>query len=459
MRGKPDPIHLVAFLLAAVCAAFYWKTGFGADMDAWRVANSGYWLQATGEYQASRRPGYPAVEAWAAMLAYLEFQSRGPGWHVPIIASAAVLGLCGLTLYRLAQAAAARSPLLVTIGFALHPFVFEASGGSFDVVLPTLLLLLALGAALRASPVRLGILLGLMIACRASLLPTALGLLAYFSMTVGRRAIAAWVIAAVIGVLAYAVPLHSFRGHLLPEPLSLRSYPLAWAVLGGYKFLGLPACVLLLGFFGRRSRAPAASVLKVFSDRCFVIVVTTVVVMFLLYPYEPAYLVAALPAALLLIDRIMTLRMRVAWTCALLLNGLIGVPGYTGDARSSTRLRPVQSGQLVALYRQRLAWMDLPDRLELQAAAGRHAYVLDDGLPVLWFFRRLEIGRGDWQPAKSDLRNFNGALHHAGRDRYFVASWDSALIRELTSSGYAISRIRLQDRAALAALRERDPIR
>jgi hypothetical protein len=194
----------------------------------------------------------------------------------------------------------------------------------------------------------------------------------------------------------------------------------------------------------KRYRNQASAALRLPSDRYFLIVAVTAVSMFLLYPYEPGYLVPALPGILILIDRSVAFRTRVALTCALVLNGLVGFPGYAGNATAPTRLALAQPGQLISLYQQRLAWTNLLEALEREAQAGQHAYVLDDALPVLWFHHRMEIAGGQWKPVSSSLTNFNGPLYDVLADRYFVSRWDTLAIRELSSRGYAKSHIKVR---------------
>jgi peptidoglycan/xylan/chitin deacetylase (PgdA/CDA1 family) len=62
------------------------------------------------------------------------------------------------------------------------------------------------------------------------------------------------------------------------------------------------------------------------------------------------------------------------------------------------------------------------------------AYVLDDGVPALWFHHRHDLLAGSWQRIEGSVGNFNGALTMPRSS--LLARWDSAAIRVATTRGW-----------------------
>lgn len=226
---------LVAALVLLTRAPFLGH-GYGVDYDSWLLAESARSIAAEGEYQASRRPGFPVVELALAPLA-----AGGP-WVLnaaTAAVSAAAAVLTGLLLAR----AGAPSALLVGLAFAGTPVVFLASVATIDYLWAWTIVLGALVAAQRGCPLPAGCLAGLAIGARATSL-LALPAVWWLAGRRGGRSLATS--AVVVAAVCYApVVLRHGPAWLLPEDLH---HPgLGWALrLGALEVWGQAGLVATL---------------------------------------------------------------------------------------------------------------------------------------------------------------------------------------------------------------------
>jgi hypothetical protein len=288
--------------------------GYGVDFDAWLLAESARSIAQTGEYVASRRPGYPVVEVLLAPLMHL-----GP-WATNG-ASALMSIACVLLLRDLLARAGARAASALALAFAVMPAVWIASVSTMDYLWGLALALGALNLADRGHGLRAGLLLGLAIGARATS-----GLFGLPMLILLRRA----------GRPMWPSALLSLTlGLGLYVPVVLR-HGFGWLVVStnghpGLAFAGRGAALGMLGEVGwvallvvgavALARRPKRNHLA----KCGGLIALMFVALYTALPYEPAYLLPAAAGLLLYLGPGLGPRVAALLPAALLISSLVGV--------------------------------------------------------------------------------------------------------------------------------------
>ena len=317
-------ILLVAALVVATRLPFL-GAGYGADPDAWRVAWAARVLATTGQYEASRFPGYPLQE----MISSLAWRG-GPLIlnGLTALLSAIGAGFFARTLRRLGS----RDDVIAALALASTPAIFLASVTAMDYAWALGLALAALDFALRGRALASGLLLGLAIGCRitsAGLIPPLALALAGASPPGARLRGVAFFAGAALGVGALAfLPVFLTYG-----PGFLRfyefGYPRALHVLknASVDLWGIPgfvaiavACGAWLLRPGQRSgesSIPGAELPGALAAACGC-GIAIYVASYLRLPIKAFYLIPAVPFTLLLLGRFLPRRAFLAVCVALI---------------------------------------------------------------------------------------------------------------------------------------------
>ncbi len=217
----PNPLVKRFGLLGLVVAVAisrlpFLGAGYGRDPDAWRVVIIARQLLETGDYEASRLPGYPVQEFTTALLV------RGGPWAVngmACVMSCVAVAAFAIWLRRLGL----KHYLLLALGFACVPVIYVNSTSGMDYVWALAFVMCAVALATGQKPLLSGICAGLAIGTRitsgAMLLPLAF-LVAANMQSWRERASAVWILgltAVAVGVLCYVPILINYGVHLLPE--------------------------------------------------------------------------------------------------------------------------------------------------------------------------------------------------------------------------------------------------
>jgi hypothetical protein len=155
--------HWFALVLIAVVVtrAPYLFLGYGADPDAWLVANSAAMLWETGAYYPSRLPGYALHEFVSAPFVAL-------GGAVASNTATLVVTLVALVVWRRLTHERAQHKRLILACLAFAPTVWQHSAETIDYVWSLLFVLLSWLAVERRRSVLAGILLGIATGFRPS---------------------------------------------------------------------------------------------------------------------------------------------------------------------------------------------------------------------------------------------------------------------------------------------------
>ena len=297
--------------LALLCAVVFLTrlpflgAGYGEHADNWRIARAARHISQTGVYEYSRAPGYPIQEYVCSW-----FWKTGPfGFNLldALFCTAAALFFALICLeYGVGDW------LLAGLALAFVPVLYVNSVSSKDFPWALAFLLAAWWCALRKKPALTGLLLGLAMGCRvtsgAAALPIALILIdGADNRAAIRRILAAGLVAALVALAAFT-PVYARYGaaffdfyaeHAFPGGLQIaaRMTLEVWGLLGA---AGV-AIALLCGLIPSAGPRPAVSTRHLLAWACMLAIY---VIAFLCLPDEAAYLIPAVPFALLLVWRV-----------------------------------------------------------------------------------------------------------------------------------------------------------
>lgn len=280
--------------------------GFGSDLDIYQSLDAGRRLLEGEGYRPSRNPGYLLYEVTSASLAGLG------GAVLSNLASALAALVALLAFRRVTRELDVPHADVLLPALALHPAFWIAATSSIDYAWALAALLLGLAALLRDRHDFAGVALGLAVGFRlASAFPAATFLVFAWVTRPSRRSgvFAAGALGALVGGALY-IPSFVHAGHTLgflqphtgPADLwTARGHVGRFVFKNVCLFWGVPACLLLLalalptlrglraGWRGARRHTLALSLA----------VVAVVELLYLRFPLEPAYLLPALPFALM----------------------------------------------------------------------------------------------------------------------------------------------------------------
>lgn len=445
------------FLVVAATRIWFLDSGFGSDADSWQMADSGYWLVHAGEYILSRRPGYPLDEFVMAALQYLEGLVRGPGWIVPNGFSSLVFALQCAFFYRLARRVGAPGALALVAAYALHPVAFDQSVGSLDFHLPILLMLWGVDRAFTRRWIHAAILFGFALAARVTFAPMVIAFVVWFgdANRSWRRALGFAAIAAAIATPFYVPILLRYRGTIPPIPLDVHPVK-AWIRLGVFETVGVGATLALAAAALTGLGSLWAGVVRRRDphDRFLVLALLIHLVVFLVKPYDGAYLLPAMPFLFILLGRHARSQLVAAFLVLLILNGLVSVPGLGRDDAGRSTLEPWSAGEMFDRLATRRMNRRVHERIARQAVAPGTVLVLGGHMPALWFHERVHlVARRRFEIVGGGIPRFNKPLYEPGRDVYYIASWEVARAVELAGRGYVVRALEGLPPSEMAAMR------
>ncbi len=314
---------LVFFLIVAVSRLPLLGGGFGSDNDSWRNAASALHMRETGHYIASRLPGFPVFEGLLVLLVPL-------GWvatNLLIALTGAVAALCFLMVARRLRI---RGAVWITVAFAFSSVLWVHTTQSMDYAVGLAFLLGAYWALLDRRHLAAGLLLALAAGCRITM--GALAAPALVMLLIRKenmRSIITFCASFAVGTAVVFIPVfitlepqrfageashHASQAHvtLAALPGTLRSG--AVYLFGKIGAFALALCLLWEVLVRVRRRIsgthasrvpdgnPEAGKAALFFEIGAILIVG---VLFLMIPYESAYLIPLFPFVLLLVGRLL----------------------------------------------------------------------------------------------------------------------------------------------------------
>ena len=335
------------------------SAGYGADPDAYRVVNAARHFVRTGDYVASRLPGYPVYEYLTALTTVSTSPVLSNGLTAVFSSVAAVFFALTLRFFEI------KHDLLLSLAFSLTPTIYVNSTATMDYMVALAFMLGSTYFVLVRRPLVAGLLLGLAIGSRitsgALLLPLSLWILQEEKGRLGfKKTARLWAAALALGGLCFLPVVHRY-GYGFFTFHDVSGYPgMAYLVRRGIvNVWGKPA---VLGFLGLVLLAPLTvgdlkGGLRRPRFRHGLMLCATLVVLysaaFLRLPQESAYLIPAVPFILLFTGLVFRSRF-VGYLCvAIMLSSFVTIGGrglaFSGPIVNDHRIRETRIGDTQAV--------------------------------------------------------------------------------------------------------------
>lgn len=329
MRGQ----FLLLFGLTLASRIPFLNNGFGVDQDACRVAIAVRQWIASGRYETSRLPGYPAYEFIVSLVIR-------QGAAMTNLISTLACGVVVSLLYWLLSRMQVRNAFLVALTFAFVPIVSISSVSTIDY-LPALAFAMAgFCLVVKDRPVSAGVMLGIAVGCRITSGGFLLAACLYWLVNSDDRY--RWRKAGVMSVLCLLVAGVCFLPVFLEHKFGMFSYYWmgypswtevvqtmtveVWGRWGGLCIIaGLVVLPFMRGGIVGLGLDPARRQLTIAS----LTVLALYLACFLKLPYEAGYLIPLIPF-LFLVAALWVRPLLLGWVCMVMLLAPFVHPGGHG---------------------------------------------------------------------------------------------------------------------------------
>jgi len=289
------------FLLAGLFSAsriFLVLQSFGSDPDAWRIANSAYDLRYSGIYHVSRFPGFPVPEIVNALV--IPF-----GW---LATNSLTLIISFISVIIFAKILSCRNEPnkgLLTFTYAFMPILWVNSANTMDYLWALAFILASWYLILIKRPLIAGIALGVAIGSR--LTSGVFGipfLLLIWTKHQRIKPIVLFLIASASSAFILYLPILYTYGltFLTGYPASIS---ISLVVTGLFRQFGALAVLFGILLMLISAKKTVRLIMTSESDTLFLLcAIAIIVLIFSLAPYETAYLIPAVPFALVLFNKV-----------------------------------------------------------------------------------------------------------------------------------------------------------
>ena len=392
------------FLLPILCvvALPLVLQGFGSDWDAWGVAQAAEKMWQSHSYHPSRLPGFPLYELLVTPIVVQL------GWVGSNLVS--LVSLVGIlyVMRALARSGHFRYPHLTTIALVFLPIVLRDATSTMDYLPGLFLLMLAYLDLVRGRPFRAAIWIGLAAGVRFTLAGYLIPAMVYVALE-GRNI---RTLAGMAGT-ALAIALVSFSPALLSPGFAFVTIPAmgakTWLLYAGYNLMdlfGLPGWLVLFGLGGRILYSGSYRKLKLADPLVafHLLVILLWLLLFLMMPHEPDYLLPALPSFFFLIDRTASRRSLLIVVVVLMSNHFVTLSPLAGESGQRKLAMSVAPGMTLgdalerrhALSYRKACNEGQPDQPTLLMYGWYYAVVDSDGWELVdeeWNIYRREDGQ------------------------------------------------------------------
>ena len=354
-------------LIVAAAGIPFLAAGYGADPDAWLVAQAASHLWHTGQYSASRLPGYPLHEIVSAPLVAL-------GGCVAANAGTLAAALFLTVMwYRLSRAWGAH-PALLFFSLICAPIILMNAATTMDYVWSLAFILAALDSARNRHTILAGVCIGIAGGFRPSNLTVVVPLFLYVEGTEGRRATIKLLAVSVLTTLVATLPImmtyegpvrwfsitRDIMSDVHPAP-NARVLDFLYRTIYALGPLATLAILIALWKGNRQLResARAKDPLVVAS----LAAVGILLIQFFALPLERAYLLPAIPFLLFLVDRVSSARQSLVVLLCIVSMNLVN-PDITVHASNRPAFSPaLREGRIAESWQERQAMMALQQKL------------------------------------------------------------------------------------------------
>lgn len=320
---KPDwkdnaILFVVVVILVFVTRLPFVDAGYGYEADSWRVANAAKEIAETGEYTASRPPGYPVQEIACSLIV-------GGGAIALNSASALLCAIAAGFFVLSVKALGFRNYFIAALALAFTPILYVCSVSSKDYPWALAFIMASMYFVILRKPLFAGILLGLGIGCRLS---SALVYPVFFLMLLKEGGIKGNLKDILkfssgtlfLGMLSYVpVALRYGLGFFEIPSVYLENPPGAdfiihgatvgvWGRIGFWAIL-LAIALVVIRLIITRSVIPVPATGRRYDTIAWIVAVCLYVALFIRLPQQSGYLIPAIPFVILLLLKYLSRRM------------------------------------------------------------------------------------------------------------------------------------------------------
>jgi hypothetical protein len=341
-RPLPFAVLALAFFAARLPFLFY---GYGTDPDSWRVALTGRYLLAHGQYFPSRLPGYPLQEFLVAPLT--------PLGSVATNLETAVASLAGVYLFgRIVLWLQLPRPALLTVAFAFTPLLIINSVSTMDYMWTLTFILGAYYALLRDRVLVAGALVGAAVGFRVPAVIAGLPL-AYLLFRQGRwrEVIPMGLLAIGVAIIARTPPLVVYGPRTFNFYDASVDYKSVARLLAkeGLGVFGAVAVLVGIALSLSRLRSFPRDLVNDPQVGAWTIMVLATLLVFFRLPHKIGYLLPLFPFGYFLLGRYLSRPALSLVVLAILAAGLIDITIHEGPLNpSSLRNAGIGKGLLLS---------------------------------------------------------------------------------------------------------------
>ena len=351
-------ILISSFVISRI---FLLNLGFGADGDAWNIANSAFDLRYLHTYHTSRAPGYPLPE-------YVNSLIIDHGW-IATNSMTMILSLISVIFFaRILKDLNVKKKGLLVLTYAFLPVLWINSTNTMDYMWALTFIVITWFFILKKQYALAGLMMGLAIGSRITSVILILPFL-YLIWAENRK------IKDIIyfGMATVTVSSLLFLPLFLQYGLNfLTYYPIEMTKIeliikagkNGTKLFGRGAALFGLIALLLSAKTLFREIVEKDKDTIFIgSAIILICILFIKAPYEPEYLIPMIPFGLLLMNKICRKELIVIFCILLLLNSFVSFPIMGKNNEGNLTVRTIDDGMIKRNIEERTEQIDHTQRL------------------------------------------------------------------------------------------------
>ena len=356
------PPHIFILILSFVVSRiFLLNLGFGADPDAWRIANSAFDLRYSHIYHTSRFPGYPIPEYFNSLII-------DHGW-LATNSMTMILSLVSVIFFaKILKDLNVKNKGLLVLTYAFLPILWINSTNTMDYMWALTFIVIAWFFVLKNQWTFAGLMMGLAIGSRIT---SAILIFPFlYLIWMENRKIKDIIY---FGIATVTISLLSFLPLFLQYNLEfLTYYPAKMTKIeliiiagkNGTKLFGRVPTLFVLIMLLLSAKVLFRKIVERDKDTLFLLsAIILICILFIKAPYEVEYLIPMIPFGLLFLNKICR-RELVAILCVLLLlNSFVSFPIIGRDNEGNLTIRAIADGMIKRNIEERTEQIDYTKRL------------------------------------------------------------------------------------------------
>ncbi|NYB52729.1 MAG: hypothetical protein HVN35_09250 [Methanobacteriaceae archaeon] len=397
--------------------------GFGNDPDAWRIANTAFDLNQFLIYHTSRFPGYPLPE-------YVNSLVINYGW-VATNSLTMILTLISILVFaKILKELEVESKGLIVLTFAFLPIVWINSVNTMDYMWAVTFIVISWYFVIKKHFLLAGLMMGLAISSR----PTSAILIIPFMYLITsendiKKSLYFLLTSLAVSIalfsplfFQYGLGFISFYGKLIDLNLVYND------LISSFGLLSVLAFILLI----IKTKKKDLTYIKQDNHMIFALfVVFLVIVLFLISPYETAYILPAIPFGLYFLSQIGSKRIFNIFCIFLILNSFITV------SLNFETSQIVEKGVVFTDAEDRILLITTLEKLT-KTEFNNSIIITGEYYPILHYLSKKSAAKPQKYMAESDPKNIQVSYWDPERNTSYIYMASSDDIIKWQIKGYKI---------------------